>query len=69
MKTMHKALLSIAAGMAISVAGMATANADHMNIHHVKNAKKANADHMTNATAPVHSSMNIHHVRNAKKAK
>ena len=25
MKTMHKALLSVAAGMAISVAGMATA--------------------------------------------
>ena len=59
MKTMHKALLSVADGMAISVAGMATANADHMNIHHVKNAKKANADHVTNAKAPMHSNMKM----------
>ena len=57
MKTMHKVLLSVAEGMAISAAGIATANADHMNVHHTKNVKKANANQMATTQAPAHSNM------------
>jgi len=41
MKKLHKALLVAGAGLAVSVAGVASANADSMGIHHVKNEKTA----------------------------